>query len=57
MPIVRESDGLAMSSRNVYLNEEERRQALVLSQSLKMAASDIRDGERDINRIRQKSRT
>lgn len=54
MPIVRESDGLAMSSRNVYLNEEERRQALVLSQALKMAENDIKNGERNIKKIRQK---
>ena len=54
MPIVRESDGLAMSSRNVYLNEEERRQALVLSQVLKITETDIRGGERDIKKIRQK---
>ncbi|MDD3269217.1 MAG: pantoate--beta-alanine ligase [Syntrophomonadaceae bacterium] len=53
MPIVRESDGLAMSSRNVYLNEEERQQALVLSQALKMAEKNIRDGEREIEKIRQ----
>jgi pantoate--beta-alanine ligase len=36
-PIVREMDGLAMSSRNVYLSEEERKQALVLSQALQNA--------------------
>lgn len=37
MPIVREADGLAMSSRNVYLTKEQRQQALVLSQSIKHA--------------------
>ncbi|TVX92922.1 pantoate--beta-alanine ligase [Paenibacillus agilis] len=42
-PIVRETDGLALSSRNVYLSDEERRQALVLSESLQMAHSLIRE--------------
>lgn len=43
-PIVRESDGLAMSSRNVYLSPEERRQALVLSQTLAQVPDWIEDG-------------
>lgn len=43
-PIVRESDGLALSSRNVYLSAEERRQALVLSRSLKEARKAIEEG-------------
>lgn len=42
-PIVREKDGLALSSRNVYLNEEERRQALVLSQALEKAEQEFID--------------
>ncbi|KGG79423.1 pantoate--beta-alanine ligase [Caloranaerobacter azorensis H53214] len=46
-PIVREHDGLAMSSRNTYLSEEERRQALVLSKSLFWAKDMINKGERD----------
>lgn len=45
-PIVREADGLALSSRNTYLTEEERMQALVLSQSLKWAEAEIEKGER-----------
>lgn len=40
-PILREADGLAMSSRNVYLSEEERKQALVLSQSLQKAKAFV----------------
>lgn len=47
MPIVRESDGLAMSSRNVYLSAAERQQALVLSQALVRARRLTSDGTRD----------
>lgn len=46
MPIVREADGLAMSSRNTYLSPEERAAALVLFKSLEAAKSQIDRGER-----------
>ncbi|NNE74028.1 MAG: pantoate--beta-alanine ligase [Acidimicrobiales bacterium] len=46
-PIVREPDGLAMSSRNVYLTSEERTQALVLNQALRHGIELIEAGERD----------
>lgn len=45
-PILREDDGLAMSSRNSYLSKEERKDALVLSQSLQMAKELIEAGEK-----------
>lgn len=45
-PVVRESDGLAMSSRNVYLSETERKEALVLNKSLTAAKNMIFEGER-----------
>ena len=46
-PIVRESDGLAMSSRNVYLTPEERAQAPVLFAALQEAETLVAGGERD----------
>ena len=46
-PIVREADGLAMSSRNVYLTKEERKAATIISKSLTAAKSLLEQGERD----------
>ena len=46
-PTVRESDGLAMSSRNVYLTAEERPQAAAINQALRLGCDLIRSGERD----------
>lgn len=50
-PIIRESDGLAKSSRNTYLSEKERQAALVLSRSLFRARDLINAGERDGEKI------
>ena len=47
MPIVREADGLAKSSRNTYLSASEHEAALVLSRSLKKAQERFTAGERD----------
>jgi len=51
-PIIREPDGLAMSSRNRYLAADQRRQAVVLSQSLKQAEMLIAGGETDPNVVK-----
>ena len=51
MPIVREADGLAKSSRNVYLSPEERKAALILSKSLKHAEDLFLQGERNSAKI------
>lgn len=50
-PIVREPDGLAMSSRNAYLNAEQRRQALVLSGSLQKVKSAVDAGEQNVRAL------
>lgn len=50
-PIVREADGLAKSSRNTYLGAEERRAALILSKSLKLGQTAVKNGERNASAI------
>ena len=50
-PIVRETDGLAMSSRNVYLTAEQRRQALVLNRSLLRVRAAAEAGEHDTAKL------
>jgi len=51
LPIVREADGLAMSSRNVYLNEEQRQAALVLYRSLCAFRDAVAEGEITVSKL------
>lgn len=56
MPTVRQKNGLALSSRNIYLNPDERRDVLVLYQALNLAKNLIKQGDRDSLGIIQKMR-
>ncbi|HPD26196.1 MAG TPA: pantoate--beta-alanine ligase, partial [Candidatus Marinimicrobia bacterium] len=51
-PIVREPDGLAMSSRNVYLAPEERQQAPIIFKALQAARENVKNGLTDANQVR-----
>ena len=50
-PIIREADGVALSSRNTYLNKEEREQASILYKSLQMALDAFRNGQNSVDEL------
>ncbi|MFW6159895.1 MAG: pantoate--beta-alanine ligase [Acidobacteriota bacterium] len=53
LPIIRDKDGLALSSRNAYLSSKERPAALVLSRSLRLAEKKFAEGERDVRKLKK----
>lgn len=56
LPLVREEDGLALSSRNLYLSKKERPSALILSRALRTAKQRVREGENSARKIREEIR-
>ncbi|TEU25060.1 pantoate--beta-alanine ligase [Alkanindiges illinoisensis] len=56
VPIVRDENGLALSSRNGYLSSEEKQTAIQIYQTLKMVEQDIKSGQTDLDAILQRGR-